>query len=51
MKLVFWEINLTLTKGILIGLQELEFKNDNVYEKDIEIHLGIFKIVLTLVYN
>ena len=51
MKLQGWEISLQLTKGILLGVQELEFIGEDVYEKDIEIHFPFFKIIVTLIYN
>jgi hypothetical protein len=51
MKLQAWEVSLQLTKGILLGVQELEFIEEDVYEKDIEIHFPLFKIIITLIYN
>ncbi len=51
MELQGWEISLQTTKGILLGIQELEFIGENVYEKDIEIHFPFFKIIITLIYN
>ena len=51
MELQGWEISLQTTKGILLGIQELEFIEEDVYEKDIEIHFLLFKIIITLIYN
>lgn len=51
MELQAWEISLQATKGILLGVQELEFIGEDVYEKDIEIHFPFFKIIITLIYN
>lgn len=51
MELVGWTISIGFNKGILIGFRELEFKEEYVYERDLEIHLTVFKIVLTLIYN
>ena len=51
MELQAWEVSLQTTKGILLGVQELEFIEENVYEKDIEIHFPLFKIIITLIYS
>lgn len=51
MELRAFTIHLQLVKGLLIGVQELEFKSEKAYEKDFEIHLPFFKIVITLIYN
>jgi len=51
MKLSAYEISLTLIKGILLGVQENEFIEDDVIEKDFDIYLGLFKITITLIYN
>jgi hypothetical protein len=51
MKLNAYEISLTLIKGILLGVQENEFIEDDVIEKDFDIYLGLFKITITLIYN
>lgn len=48
---VGFTIHLQLVKGLLIGVQELEYVSENAYEKDFEIHLPFFKIVTTLIYN
>lgn len=51
MRLAAWEINLTLIKGILFGVQENKYIEEDVKEKDFEIYLGLFKITITLIYN
>ena len=50
-KLIAFTVSLQLVKGLLIGVQELEYKSEKAYEKDIEIHLPFFKIIITLIYN
>jgi len=51
MKLSAYEISLTLIKGILLGVQENEFIEDDVIEKDFDIYFGMLSICFTRIYN
>lgn len=51
MELVRFEIKLSLVKGILVGIKQEDFIEEDVIEKDIELYFGIFKITTTLIYN
>tara|TARA_R110000764_G_scaffold6632_2_gene24679 strand:+ start:580 stop:738 length:159 start_codon:yes stop_codon:yes gene_type:complete len=51
MKLSRYEISIGLFKGILFGVREYDFKNEDVVEKEIVLYLGMFQLVLTLIYN
>ena len=51
MELVRWEINASLVRGILFGISEEVFIENGVKEYDYNLHLGLFKITLTLIYN
>ena len=51
MKLVRFEIKLSLVKGILVGIKQEDFIEEDVIEKDIELYFGIFRLTITLIYN
>jgi hypothetical protein len=51
MELVRFEIKLSLVKGILVGIKQEDFIEEDVIEKDIELYFGIFRLTTTLIYN
>ena len=51
MELVRYEIRVGMFKGILFGMREYEFMNQDVREKDVVFYFGIFQLVITLIYN
>ena len=51
MQLVKYEVKTGVFKGILFGIREYDFEGESVREKDIVVYLGIFQVILTLVYN
>tara|TARA_R110002051_G_scaffold324053_1_gene419839 strand:+ start:4264 stop:4422 length:159 start_codon:yes stop_codon:yes gene_type:complete len=51
MKLVRFEISTGILPGILFGIREYHFIEEDVKEKDIVLYLGMFQVTLTLVYN
>lgn len=51
MELVRYEINVGIIPGILFGIREYHFIEDDVKEKDIVLYFGMAQITLTLIYN
>tara|TARA_R110000737_G_scaffold157218_1_gene185751 strand:+ start:109 stop:267 length:159 start_codon:yes stop_codon:yes gene_type:complete len=51
MKLVRYEINLGIFRGILFGIREYDFESKDVIEKEIVIYVGIIQLIVTLIYN
>lgn len=51
MKLVRFEIAAGVFKGILFGMREYEYNNNQAREKDIVIYFGMFQLIITLIYN
>jgi len=51
MELVRFEIKISLVKGILVGIKQEEFIEEDVIEKDIELYFGMFRLTTTLIYN
>jgi|TARA_R110000744_G_scaffold133271_3_gene241624 hypothetical protein len=51
MELVRFEISAGILPGILLGIREYHFVQDDVKEKDIVLYLGMVQLTLTLIYN
>ena len=51
MKLVRRELRVGVFPGVLFGFREYHFKSEDVKEKDFVLYLGMFQIILTVVYN
>lgn len=51
MKLVRKELRLGIFPGVLFGFREYHFESEDVREKDFVLYLGMFQIILTVVYN
>ena len=51
MGLVRVEISAGIFKGVLFGMREYDFMNEDVREKDIVIYIGMFQLIITLIYN
>ena len=51
MELVSWELNLSLIKGLLFGIEEKTYSEEDVFEHDYDFNLLIIRFTLTLIYN
>lgn len=51
MKLARIELRVGLFKGLLIGMREYDFESEGVVEKDAVLYLGMFQLIVTLIYN
>ena len=51
MELVRFEITAGIFPGILFGIREYNFIQEDVEEKDIVLYFGMIQITLTLIYN
>lgn len=51
MKLTRYEISIGIFKGVLFGIREYGFESEDIREKEIVLYLGMFQVVLTLIYN
>ena len=51
MELVSWEINASLIKGLLFGIEEKTYSEEDVFEHDYDLNLLMIRFTLTLVYN
>jgi len=51
MEYLGYELKLNIFKGILFGVMEETFIEEDVIEKDFSIYLGMLSICLTRVYN
>ena len=51
MELVRFEINVGIVPGILFGIREYHFIEDDVREKDIVLYFGMAQVTLTLIYK
>ena len=51
MKLQRWELKIGIVKGLVFGARPYEFKGKETYEVDHVIYLGIFQIILTMIYS
>jgi len=51
MKLIRYEIKAGFFKGFLFGVRHYHFYDEEIYEEDIVLYIGIFQIILTLIYQ
>jgi hypothetical protein len=51
MEYIGYEVKLNLFKGILFGVMEETFIEQDVIEKDFVIYLGMISICFTRIYN
>ena len=51
MELTRYEIRAGIVPGLLFGVREYDFESEDVREKDIVIYLGMFQVIITLIYN
>jgi len=50
-RLTRYEIKIGFFKGLLIGIRHYPFYDNNIYEEDIVIYLGITQIIITRIYE
>ena len=50
-ELVRRELKLGIFPGVLFGFRKYHFKREDVKEKDFVLYLGMFQIILTIVYR
>lgn len=51
MKLQRWELKIGIVKGLVFGVRPYEYMGEEVYEVDHVLYLGIFQVILTMVYE
>ena len=51
MNLVRYELKVGFFKGLLFGIRHYTFNDIEMYEEDIVLYIGIFQIILTLIYE
>ena len=51
MNLIRFEIKAGFFKGFLFGIRHYPFDDEDIYEEDIVLYIGIFQIILTLIYE
>tara|TARA_R110000765_G_scaffold125415_2_gene222975 strand:+ start:868 stop:1026 length:159 start_codon:yes stop_codon:yes gene_type:complete len=51
MELTRYEISIGIFKGVLFGIREYDFEGEDIREKEVVLYLGMFQVVLTLIYN
>ncbi len=51
MKLIRYEIRLGLFKGLALGIRHYPFEDEDMYEEDVVIMIGIFQIIITKIYQ
>ena len=51
MKLIRYEIKFGFFKGFLFGVRHYHFYDEKIYEEDIVLYIGIFQVILTLIYE
>ena len=51
MNLVRWELKLGMVKGLVFGVRPYEFEGEQSYEVDHVVYVGIFQIILTMIYE
>jgi len=51
MKLVRKELRVGMFSGVLFGFREYHFESEGAKLKDFVLYLGMFQIILTVVYN
>ena len=51
MELVRRELRVGILPGVLFGFREYHFESEDVKETDFVLYVGMFQIILTVVYN
>lgn len=51
MDLVRFELKLGLIKGIVLGVYHEDFHDEGVFERDVNLCLGVILLRLTMIYN
>jgi hypothetical protein len=51
MDLIRFELSLGFMKGIVLGIYQEDFYDEDVFERDVNLCLGMVFIRLTMVYN
>ena len=51
MNLVRWELKIGMVKGLVFGVRPYEFEGEQTYEVDHVVYVGIFQIILTMIYE
>ena len=51
MNLLRWELKLGIVKGLVFGVRPYEFEGEQTYEVDHVVYVGIFQIILTMIYE
>ena len=51
MNLIRYEIKAGFFKGFLFGVRHYPFDDEEIYEEDIVLYIGIFQIIITLIYE
>jgi len=51
MELTRYEVRAGVFPGLLFGIREYDFESEDVREKDIVLYIGMFQIIVTLIYN
>ena len=51
MNLLRWELKIGIVKGLVFGVRTYEFEGEQTYEIDHVVYLGIFQIILTMIYD
>ncbi len=51
MNLIRYEVKAGFFKGFLLGIRHYPFDDEEMYEEDIVLYIGIFQIILTLIYE
>tara|TARA_R110000744_G_scaffold229187_1_gene347176 strand:- start:4 stop:165 length:162 start_codon:yes stop_codon:yes gene_type:complete len=51
MNLLRWELKIGIVKGLVFGVRTYEFEGEQTYEIDHVVYLGIFQIILTMIYE
>jgi len=51
MNLVRWELKIGMVKGLVFGVRPYEFEGEQTYEVDHVVYIGIFQLILTMIYE
>lgn len=51
MRLNRYEVKAGFFKGLLIGIRHYPFYDDDIYEEDIVIYLGMIQLIITRIYE
>jgi hypothetical protein len=51
MNLLRWELKIGMVKGLVFGVRPYEFEGEETYEIDHVVYIGIFQIILTMIYE